>query len=118
MGRRISDEEVITEGKWKRQIKSNAGNVVDLAVLTMGEKDRYWNIVLKKAIKDKYKKYRHENREGVRYWRTLSYPVEAFLSAIEIKVRVRGNKKRILKDIDNLHCLKNENSKFDLYAHS
>jgi hypothetical protein len=38
----------------------------------------------------------------LRYWRMLSYPIEAIAAALEVKVRVRGNERRIRKDIDKL----------------
>ncbi|MCD6474586.1 MAG: hypothetical protein J7K47_06780 [Thermoplasmata archaeon] len=99
---------VIKEGKWIEQPQANAGSVVDLAILTMGENDKYWEIAFEKAMKDQYKN-KYKNKNGLKYWRILSYPVEAFLAAIEIKVRVDNNKKRIFEDIDKLHCLKSKN---------
>jgi len=99
---------VIKEGKWIEQPQANAGSVVDLAILTMGENDKYWREAFQKAMKDQYKN-KYKNKNGLKYWRILSYPVEAFLAAIEIKVRVDKNKKRIFEDIDKLYCLKSKN---------
>ena len=101
----IGKEKVIRDGKWKdQQGKANAGSVVDLAILDM--RDRYWKKALEKAIKDQFGEDRSEG--SLRYWRILSYPVEAFRVAIEVKIRVRGNKKKILKDVEKLCAIKRE----------
>ena len=102
----IGKEKVIRDGKWKdQQGKANAGSVVDLAILDM--RDRYWKKALEKAIKDQFGEGRSEG--SLRYWRILSYPVEAFRAAIEVKIRVRGNRKKIFKDVEKLCAIKREN---------
>ncbi|RLF35308.1 MAG: hypothetical protein DRN03_05405 [Thermoplasmata archaeon] len=102
----IGKEKVIRDGKWKdQQGKANAGSVVDLAILDM--RDRYWKKALEKAIKDQFGEDRSEG--SLRHWRILSYPVEAFRAAIEVKIRVRGNKRKILKDVEKLCAIKREN---------
>ena len=81
--------------------------VVDLAILNM--ENKYWNKALDKAVKDQYGKNRV--KKSLKYWRILSYPVEAFLTVIEVKIRVSGNEERILKDVEKLYAIKKSNPK-------
>lgn len=111
---KISNEKIIKRGKWKKQNRANEGNIIDLAIITLGKNYEYWKIALEKAKKDQYKD-KYEDKKQLEYWRILSYPIEAFRSAIEVKVRVKGNKGRILDDIKTLYCLKNKNPKVLTY---
>ena len=46
---------------------------------------------------------------SLRYWRILSYPLEAFRAAIMVKIRVKGNLLGIRKDIQVLRLLHKRN---------
>lgn len=104
----IGNEEVIIDGNWRKQEKANSGCIVDLAILDL--QDKYWKKTILKANKDQKIK-RNSNEKTLKYWRILSYPVEAFHAAIEVKVRVKNNKSRIIKDIKKLSIIKKTNPK-------
>jgi hypothetical protein len=92
---------VIINGEWEKGNKANKGSLVDLAIIDTDEK--FW--------KDAFKKAKNDQGSKLRYWRILSYPVEAFLAAIEVKIRVRGNVSRIYKDIEKLVAIRKKNPK-------
>jgi len=81
----------IVEGKakWSLHDPPNSGSVIDI-VLTSSGMD-YFESAETIALKRKRK-----------YWRLLTYPLEAFLVCIEVKIRVSGNIRRIEKDVKKL----------------
>lgn len=81
--------------QWMR--KKGGGCTVDLA------------IVHKRHLRQTVRK---TNR---RYWRCLSFPVEAIRAAVEVKVRVWQNKRNIRPDIDKLHQILKANPKCFTY---
>lgn len=87
------------DGEWGERKTGNWGSVVDIAVVN----ENFWPGVREK----------HKDRK---YWRMPSWPVEAFLAAIEVKARVSGNLPRIRKDIDKLLAIKKENPNCLLYV--
>jgi len=58
-------------------------------------------------FKDAYEKIRKIQGLGdrLKYWRILLYPLKAFHAIFEIKVRVSGNKRRIVDDLNKLSLL-------------
>jgi len=104
----IGREEVIRNGEWNepKNKKANSGSVIDLAIIDMS-KD-YWNKSIKKANIDQIGSVRQDTN-FLKYWRILSYPVEALRAAIEVKAKVRGNRDRIWKDIGKLIKIKEGN---------
>jgi hypothetical protein len=76
---------------WAIHEPKNAGAVVDLAIIERDEK--YFNEAEKTSSQE--------------YWRILSYPLDAFVACIEVKVRVAGNIRRIRKDIEKLDRIRN-----------
>ncbi len=76
------------EAKWGKQETRNSGAVVDIVIVD--DDMEYFE-----AARD------YSPRK---YWRILSYPLEAFVACIEVKIKVFGNNRRITKDIDKL-CL-------------
>jgi hypothetical protein len=90
---------VIRNCHWKKQRKANEGSTFDIAIV---RGTRFWKEALRKARKD-------QKSDSLRYWRILSYPVESFLSAIEVKARVNGNIEGIKKDVDKLVALHSKN---------
>lgn len=93
---------------WKKQRVANEGAPFDLAIIDAG--DKYWKRAEKKAM------YDQRAKKDLKYWRMLSYPIEAFLAAIEIKVRVWQNPPWIEKDINKLSAILKKNKKCLLYA--
>lgn len=106
----IEKEKVIIDGEWREPKggKANSGSVIDLAIIDMS-KD-YWNKTIRKANRDQLGEEK-EDKGSLNYWRILSYPVEAFHVAIEVKAKVKGNKGRIKEDIDKLAKIKERNPK-------
>lgn len=80
------DAYVIQNDSWIKQDKANRGALVDLAIIDRNEV--FWNESFEKAKKD-------QNSKQLKYWRILSYPVKAFRAVIEVKIKVKRNKKRI-----------------------
>jgi len=96
----IGSERKGSKVKWIKQEKANDGYLVDLAVIDLSES--FWSEAIEKAKFD-------QSAGKLKYWRILSYPVRAFLVAIEVKVRVQGNTTRIRQDIDKLEAVKIKN---------
>lgn len=76
---------------WTTQKTKNTGAVVDLVIIERDEK--YFDEAEKTSSQE--------------YWRILSYPLDAFVACIEVKVRVAGNIRRIRKDIEKLDRIRN-----------
>lgn len=98
--RPFSGENRVIRGKvWKQvswisqQKDPRRGSLVDIAVIDMSE--AYWKRALNKA-------------KRFDYWRILSYPVEAFRAALEVKIRVKGNFDTIKRDIVKLVKIRNK----------
>jgi len=72
--------------KWKEHKPKNSGAVVDIVIVS--SKQKYFE--------------RAKEFSSKKYWRLVTYPLEAFVACIEVKIRVSGNIKRIEKDIDKL----------------
>jgi len=72
---------------WRLQRKANEGAVFDVVVVD--DYDRYFKQALEKARKDQGAPL------NLKYWRMLSYPVEAFHAVLEVKIRLSGNVKEI-----------------------
>ncbi len=91
------NDAVIRDGAWVRlqmERRGPFGHAIDVAIID--DSDEPWE----KAL---------EWVEGVKYWRVLSYPVEAFVAAIEVKVRVHNNLRRIRLDIESLRAMREAN---------
>jgi len=95
--------DVIRNTGWEKQNGANEGAKIDLAIIDTIES--YWKQAFKKAKKDQ----NWEKKEGLKYWRILSYPLNAFRAVIEIKIKVRNNYPRIRRDIEKLKMIKKEN---------
>ena len=48
-------------------------------------------------------------RNQLKYWRILLYPLKGFKAVFEVKIRVEGNLKRIYKDIEKLNLMHRRN---------
>jgi len=72
--------------KWEQHKPKNSGAVVDIAIIK--SEQEYFEQAEEVAPK--------------KYWRLLTYPLDAFVACIEVKIRVSGNISRIKKDIDKL----------------
>jgi len=110
---------VIRENKdgkiaWDKQgDDAKNGSRVDICLIS--QNGRY----LKKAkLKAKFDQlgpnFDHAGTD-LKYWRILSYPVEAFQAAIEIKIKVHKNMTRIKKDIEKMAVLKQNNDQCQTY---
>lgn len=84
------------------------GSRVDICLIAQDR--RYLDKAILKAKIDQIGPSLDRTRTDLKYWRILSYPVEAFRAAIEIKVKVHRNMTRIRKDIEKLAVLKQKNS--------
>ena len=93
--------------EWQKQRKANEGAVVDLCVID--EDEKYWRKAYAKALRDQ----NATNR--LKYWRILSYPVEALRVAVEVKVKVYRNIRRIRTDLDKLAKIGEKNPSCVLY---
>ncbi|MDH5268145.1 MAG: hypothetical protein OEW62_10780 [Candidatus Bathyarchaeota archaeon] len=80
-------------GEWKKHEPKNSGSVVDIVLIN--RKPEYFE-----KAKDVSPK---------KYWRLVTYPLEAFKVCIEVKIRVPGNIKRIKKDIIKLRKIRETN---------
>jgi len=84
------------EWKWKKHEPKNSGSVVDIV------------IVSKK--RDYFEKAKDTSATILKkYWRLVTYPLEAFKVCIEVKIRVSGNIKRIKRDINKLRMIREAN---------
>ena len=103
--RKLKQEEASeTKLDWHEQDKANQGARFDLAVvLEDDESNDFWERALTKAKSDQ------GAHNGLRYWRVLSYPCEAFRAAIEFKAKVHNNMNRIHDDITRLKLLHDKN---------
>ena len=81
------------EWEWKKHEPKNSGAVVDIVVVNSEQK------YFKRAKEISPKKY----------WRLVTFPIEAFVVCIEVKIRVAGNIKRIKKDIEKLVKIREAN---------
>ena len=48
-------------------------------------------------------------RNQLKYWRILLYPLKGFKAVFEVKIRVEGNLKRIYEDIERLNLMHRRN---------
>jgi hypothetical protein len=69
--------------RWDSQDKANDGAVFDLVIVD--DDDKYFRQAVEKAKEDQ----RCSN--DLKYWRILSYPVQSFRAAIEVKIRLWQN---------------------------
>ncbi|MGD6810454.1 MAG: hypothetical protein ACQCN3_12215 [Candidatus Bathyarchaeia archaeon] len=79
---------------WVQCTKNNMGDVIDVVIF--GPNETYF-----KEAFEKTKKYS--------CWRLLSHPVELIKAAIEVKIRVNGNRKRVDWDINKLSLISAKN---------
>jgi len=94
---------------WVMQKTALQGSLVDLSIIDVCEE--HWNKAYKKAQKDQGL----DDLEHLRFWRMLSYPVEAFRAIIEVKFKVYKNIGRIKKDIDKLDKIREKNHECLVY---
>ena len=103
---RINRKRMTLDGKneWTEiNLKSpSAGARVDLAVISRDEK--YFEDAKTTA-----------GNRFTRYWRLPLYPIEAFQAAIELKVRVSGNLRAIIKDIEKLSKIRLTNAQCQVF---
>jgi len=85
--------------RWIEQKRANKGARFDIALVSRDEK--HWKKALENAKEDQGGK--------LKYWRILSYPLEAFHAIVETKVRVSGNIDEIRGDIERLVMVRQEN---------
>jgi len=107
----VENQLVITEEKggkigWYKQQTAKSGFRVDLSLIN--PKTKFFE-ALEKAKKDQ-----HARSGELKYWRMLSYPVEAFHAIIEVKIKVYRNK-TIDKDIEKLVMIRDKNKDCQLY---
>lgn len=81
---------------WVIQEKANLGSLVDLSIIDIDKE--YWIKAYAKALEDQHSK-------NIKWWRILSYPVEALKAVIEIKVKVYGNFDEIEEDVYKLEMI-------------
>lgn len=82
---------------WKTAMRKNEGSIIDLCVLDSNPK--YWKEAKGEGFWDS---------DGLRYWRFVSYPVEAIRAAIEVKIRVKGKISNIKKDIEKIKSIESQ----------
>jgi len=87
-----------SEWEWAEHKPENSGAVVDIVII---DSDPEYS---KKAEKSERK-----------YWRIVSYPLEAFHACIEVKIRVSGNIRNIKKDISKLCKIREHNKQCLVY---
>ena len=78
------------ELEWKKHHPRNSGAVVDIVIVDCEQE--YFR--------------RAERISSRKYWRLVTYPLEAFAVCIEVKIRVSGNFDRIRKDIKKLRKIR------------
>ena len=100
---------IIKKGKWTNEGRINEGAKFDLSIIN--NSNYFWDKAFKKVVRAQT-----NDETRVKYWRFLSYPLEAFKAVFEFKIRVQGNirdsKKNprgISKDIEKLNVLHSEN---------
>jgi len=91
----IPEDLVIRANKWDELKQLNWCSKVDLAVTD----SKYFQLAYDKIKKIQGKK------SGLKYWRILLYPLEAFRAVFEVKARVSGNLDLIYEDIEKLSLM-------------
>jgi hypothetical protein len=87
------------EWEWAEHEPENSGAVVDIVIIDSDQE---------------YEKTACEKSDG-KYWRIVSYPLEAFHACIEVKIRVSGNIRNIEKDISKLCKIREHNKQCLVY---
>lgn len=90
-GRRKVLKYISRRWEWKESENKLEGSVIDLCVLD--NNPEYWNEAKGQGFRD---------AGGLKYWRFVSYPVDAIRAAIEVKIRVRGKIANITKDFGKI----------------
>ena len=91
-----------TDGQfiWAEQNKENDSGRFDLVII---RGNNGFQEAKKKASEAQWKESDHGD---LKYARILSYPLLSFEAIIEVKIRVRGNKRRIMGDLRKLELIK------------
>jgi hypothetical protein len=97
--------------RWDKQLEheANKGCIIDLVLVD--PKPNYFQMALRKAKRDQDV----VDADDLKYWRVLSYPVESFKAAIEIKIKVHANEGRLSKDVKKLKAIEEKNPNCLLY---
>lgn len=97
-----ANKEVIGPDRWVKSGK-NRGAKPDLSIVDM----TYWKEACRQAPMIA--------QDRPKYWRFVLYPCEGFHAAFEFKVRIRGNRSRIVKDAEKMTLLHDENPDCKMY---
>jgi len=96
-------DKVIRNKDWEKLEQINYAAKFDLVLVDDDEK--YWKIT-----RTRIAQAQTGTDSKLKYWRFLLYPVESFRAVIEFKVRVKGNRKNIRKDIKKMKALHIKNN--------